>query len=356
MLYSKAFDQLIDVNLNRLFEALKIVEDITRFYLINNKSLKKLRALKHNLYPKLEKIRTKVLWARASNKDLGRSPDFDLEAKKEGYFPLQKILKTNFSRAQEAARSLEELFKSQDNNLSKLFKATRFALYDLEKILLDQVSLVFNPQLYVILDIPTLARKHLAAITEACIKGGATMIQLREPKETPAKIWLDDALKVKQVVDSYFGVRFIINDRVDIALATDACGVHLGTDDLPPQLARRILGPSKIIGVTVRNLTQAQRAEKCQVNYLSVGSVFPSLTKTQAPVVGLKTLKEVAKKVRLPVIAIGGINQENIKKVFQAQACGVALVAAVFNNVDFTTKNFEGQIIKNLKILKSLID
>ncbi|MEO0131469.1 MAG: thiamine phosphate synthase [candidate division WOR-3 bacterium] len=355
MLNAKSYDRLLDVNFNRFFEALKVLEDIIRFYLADREALTYIRKLKHTLYPYLQSLRVKLLLARESQKDLGRAQKFDFPQASSNYFSAQQLLKTNFSRAEEAARILEELLRYQHKKLSGLFKTIRFSLYDLEKNLFKKLIVTFDPTLYVVLDIPTIGRKNLKIITEACSKAGATIIQLRESKGTPTKIWLTDAVIVKKALNNFPNIRFIINDRVDIALAVDADGVHLGYDDMPIELARKILGENKIIGATTRNLTQALAAENASANYIAVGSIFPSPTKPAAPVVGLKTLKEISQKVHLPVVAIGGINADNIRQVFDNGARGVAVISAILGNIDFTAPNFVAKIKKNLRVLKNQI-
>jgi thiamine-phosphate pyrophosphorylase len=355
MFYLKSYDRLIDLNLNRLFEGLKVIEDLIRFHLKSEKELTLLRRQKKLLYPILENLRYQVLWARDIKSDPGKKTTFDIRTSKNIFEDLFRILKTNFCRTQEASRVLEEIFKNQNLTYHQHFKKLRFFLYDLEKKIFTQLITNFDPRLYVILDIPSIGRKNLSEIVRALVKGGATMIQLRENKDTKAQDWLKDALTIKKALDPFPQVKFIINDRVDIALAINAHGVHLGKEDLSPYLARQLLGETKIIGVTVRNLKEAQRAQRATANYLGVGAIFPSKTKPEVFVVGLKALKKIACQIKIPVIGIGGINRHNIREVIKARASGVAVISAVFSDVDFSNKNFAKQIIKNLKALKTAL-
>lgn len=346
MLFSEIKDQIIDVNLNRLSEGLRIIEELLRFYLTDIQKLERIRKIKRELWSNLNKVRKEVIWSRKSEEDLGRATQFD----KTKRIDIYDIFTANIKRSQEAARVLEEMFKPDNPKMSGFFKKLRFKLYDLEKDLSKRFLLKFDPKLCVIINIETLGRKHLTEITKACVLGGATMIQLREEKDTMTRQWLLDAIKIKKAISKY-KVKLIINDRIDIAIAVNAYGVHLGKYDMPLFYARKLLGDLKIIGITTRNLVQAQKAERKGANYISVGSIFPSPTKTTALVVGIKNLKTVIQGVKIPVVAIGGINPQNAKRLFKIGVSGIAVVSSVFKRADFSKKSFAKQITKNLKKL-----
>jgi thiamine-phosphate pyrophosphorylase len=346
MLYSKITDQLIDLNLNRLSEGLKVLEDITRFFFRDKNSLLRIRTLKRNLWKNVSEIRKKVIWARQSKQDLGRSAAFDIHRRGN----IVDTLTANFKRGQEASRVLEELFKTINSEHSRSFKTLRFMLYDWEKELFNQINLAFNPRIYVILDIATVGKRNLGQITRACVVAGATMIQLREPKHTITKQWLSDAQKIKKAISDQ-RVKLIINDRADVAMAINADGIHIGKEDIPLKIARRILGDDKIIGVTVRNVRDALAAQKDGADYISIGSIYASPSKPSAPVVGIKTLKRVTKAVKIPVTAIGGITSKNSKEVFKTGVSGIAIVSSVFQGVDFCSDNLENTIRKNIQNL-----
>ncbi|MCX8015664.1 MAG: thiamine phosphate synthase [candidate division WOR-3 bacterium] len=317
---AKIKDQIIDANLNRLSEALRITEEIVRFGLQNQTMLIAIRQKKQKLWQLLSKVRLRVISARNSQKDLGRRVGFDKTRRAN----LLDVLIANIKRAQESSRLLEEIYKTENPANAIFFKQMRFWLYDLELTLLKQIPMPFDPRLYVIINTETVDRQRLGDITKQIIKAGATMIQLREPKSALTKQWLDDARKVKNNISNP-KIKFIINDRGDVALAIDADGVHLGQDDMPLNYARRLLHFGKIIGVTTRNLQQAKIAERNGADYISVGAIYPSISKPSAPVVGIKTLKAVIKQVKIPVIAIGGIQPENIKELSKLGVCGIAI-------------------------------
>jgi len=188
--------------------------------------------------------------------------------------------------------------------------------------------------LYVVTDRGILGEKDLMKSIEQAILGGATVVQLRE-KNISTLAFHNIAVEVKKVTSKY-KVPLIINDRIDIALSSQADGLHIGQDDMPLEIARKILGKEKIIGVSVRNLSEAMIAEKKGADYLGVGAVFPTGSKSDATLVGLAELKRIKEKVKIPVVAIGGINETNTKEVMEHKADGVAVISAVFSKEDIT--------------------
>ncbi|MEO0092043.1 MAG: thiamine phosphate synthase [candidate division WOR-3 bacterium] len=339
-------NRIIDVNLNRLSEGLRVIEEICRFYLEDKDNLFLIRNLKNEIRKTENEIRKDVIWFRKSEDDLGRQENFD----KMSRTSIFDVFTANIKRCQESARVLEEIFKIRNRRISGFFKKVRFVLYDLEKKLARQFLVEFDSKLYVIIDTGTIGRKHLIPITEAIVLGGATMIQLREPKDTATNVWLQDAKIIKNCINKY-SVKFIINDRVDVVQAVDADGVHLGADDMSLKYARQILPINKIIGRTVRDIQDAKKAEREGANYISAGSIFSSITKPTAPVIGIKNLKAITKSVKIPVIAIGGITTENIKQIFLAGAKGICVISAVFQGVDLRSQDFKSVIKANLKRL-----
>jgi thiamine-phosphate pyrophosphorylase len=213
------------------------------------------------------------------------------------------------------------------------------------------VSRRFNPLLYAILDKELLGKRSITKATKNLIAGGATTIQLREPPQCLAKDFLKDARKVQSALKTGT-IKFIINDRPDIARAVDADGVHLGQDDLPIEWARKILGKNKLIGISVATVRQARMALASSktlassVNYLGVGPVFRTPTKPDARHTGLGILRAIKKISRVPVVAIGGINEKNVRKVLAAGADGVAVISALLKR---------GTIKRNTRQLKKAI-
>lgn len=166
----------------------------------------------------------------------------------------------------------------------------------------------------------------LHTVEEACI-GGATIVQLRE-KGGSSRDYLNQALKVKEITDRYH-IPLIIDDRIDIALACDAAGVHVGQSDLPVSYARRLLGPDKIVGATAKTVPQALEAYEQGADYLGVGAMFPTTTKVVTILTAPATLTEIRHTVPIPVVAIGGLNRGNMDILKDTAADGIAVVSAI---------------------------
>jgi thiamine-phosphate pyrophosphorylase len=186
--------------------------------------------------------------------------------------------------------------------------------------------------LYLVTDRQLLAGKDLAATVEQAILGGATLVQLRE-KDASTRDFYQQAVLIKQITVKYH-VPLIINDRADIALAVDADGLHIGQEDLPLHIARQIVGPEKLIGVSTTTLEQALAAEAAGADYLGIGAVFPTGTKSDADSVSLEELRAIKAKLRIPIVAIGGINETNINSVMAVGVDGAAVVSAIIARPD----------------------
>ena len=186
--------------------------------------------------------------------------------------------------------------------------------------------------LYLVTDRNILAGRDLLKSIEEAIDGGATLVQLRE-KDVSTLEFLNIALKVKAITDKH-NIPLIINDRLDIALAADAAGLHIGQEDLPLKIARKLLGYTKIIGVSTSNVNEAIEAENGGADYIGVGAMFPTDTKKDADSVTLEELHRIKNSISIPVVAIGGINKSNIKSVINAGADGAAVISAVLGEKD----------------------
>ncbi|WP_027364896.1 thiamine phosphate synthase [Desulfotruncus alcoholivorax] len=187
--------------------------------------------------------------------------------------------------------------------------------------------------LYLVTDRAVLGSRDLCQAVEDALRGGVTLVQLRE-KETSSRDFYQIALALKDLTVKY-QVPLIINDRLDIALAVDAGGIHIGQEDLPLQVARRILGPEKIIGYSVSNIEEAVYGEKYGADYLGAGPVYHTTTKvvTIQPL-GAEGLRDIKKSVSIPVVGIGGINLDNVKEVKKSGADGVAIVSGILGSPD----------------------
>ncbi len=188
----------------------------------------------------------------------------------------------------------------------------------------------FNASLYLVTD-RSLAKKPLDILVEEAIKGDADCVQLRE-KNIDTKEFFEIAQKIKYITDRY-NVPLIINDRIDVALAVQAYGVHLGQDDMPLKTARKIVPHSMVIGISVSTVNEAIEAEKDGADYIGAGSVFPTSTKDDiSGIIGLEGLQEIKQAVSIPVIAIGGIQIHNAGEVIQQGANGIAVVSAIVSS------------------------
>ncbi|ABR47453.1 thiamine-phosphate pyrophosphorylase [Alkaliphilus metalliredigens QYMF] len=183
--------------------------------------------------------------------------------------------------------------------------------------------------LYLVTDRSLLNGKDLMESIEAAIKGGVSIVQLREKQATSA-VFYETALALKKLTDQY-QIPLIINDRLDIALAVDAAGLHIGPDDLPIKKARELLGPHKTLGYSAATLAEALEAESLGANYLGVGALFPTKTKKDTESVSLQLLQKIKSSVSIPIVGIGGISQGNASQVIQSGADGIAVVSAILS-------------------------
>jgi len=202
--------------------------------------------------------------------------------------------------------------------------------------------------LYAILDKECAKERSLARLAEEAIQGGAGILQLRNKISTSDEFY-SDALKIKEVA-RHFKIPFIINDRVDIALALKADGAHLGQDDLPFAEARKLLGKQMILGASVHNLNEFEIALKGKPDYLGVGTIYPSFSKTELQSAGNKIIEQLRPKTTLPLIAIGGITVENLEPVIQAGADGVAVISDLFGRQNVCSRAQE--FVKEVKQVK----
>jgi thiamine-phosphate pyrophosphorylase len=199
--------------------------------------------------------------------------------------------------------------------------------------------------LYFITD-SKLTRKTVLEDVRAAIKAGVKIIQYREKEKTTGEV-LEEAKKIGKLCKEN-SILFIINDRVDVALAVNADGIHLGNEDMPYSIARKLLGRKKIIGLTVQNIQEAIEAEKIGADYVGVSPIFETKTKVDAgKPAGTELIKVVKGKLKIPFVAIGGINEKNIKSVLKAGAKSVAIISAIItkDNVEKECKKFKKIIL-----------
>lgn len=202
-----------------------------------------------------------------------------------------------------------------------------------------------NYKLYLVTDRYLLRGKELVETIEEAINGGVSIVQLRE-KDISSLEFFNVAKVVKEVTDKY-NVPLIINDRIDIALAVDAAGVHIGQSDMPCNIARKILPKGKIIGVSVHSVDEAIKAKEEGADYLGCGAVFSTSTKSDVTTLSIDKLKKIKKSVDIPVVAIGGINENNISKLNGVGIDGVAVISAII--VKENPKKAAEEILEKMK-------
>lgn len=193
--------------------------------------------------------------------------------------------------------------------------------------------------LYAITDRHWLNGKTLYSQVELALKGGATMIQIRE-KDLDENAFLKEAEQIQSLCAKYC-VPFIVNDNVELAVKIGADGVHVGQSDMAAKDVRALIGKDKILGVSAQTVEQALEAQKCGADYLGTGAIFPTGSKDDAQVLGVQTLKEICSAVNIPVVAIGGISKDNILELKQSGIAGVSVISAIFAQSDIVAATAE---------------
>jgi len=336
--------RMIDANLNRSSEGLRVLEDVARFLLNDAELCQRLRTLRHDLAQETKALRVGLLSQRDAEYDVGHlnhipPREKKLNVKTIALKDMQDLVTANAKRVEESLRAIEELAKLPEISSvlnSASFEQARFTLYTLERHLISRVSRRDKIErisgLYVILDRQFLMGREEVDVAKQIIEGGARVIQLRDKQSKKGELLLV-AQKVRELC-SQTDIPFIINDYLDLAMAVDADGLHIGQEDLPLPVVRKELQVDKIIGCSVTRLSQAIKAQTEGADYIAVGSIFPTPTKREATVVGVDTLTEVKRTVSTPIVAIGGINQNNVDEVVAAGADAIAVVSAVLGEED----------------------
>jgi len=331
--------RIIDASLNRISEGLRLLEDIARLLFNDHALTKQLKTMRHELVRSDWPFHQQLLQARNSESDVG----IDIEVpgeEKERELPV--IVTANARRVQESLRTMEELTKIPGGIPgldSEKFKQARFNLYSIEQALLSRLLRQDKTKqlsgLYFIIDTQALkGRSHIEAATQA-IRGGAKTIQLRD-KLLSKKELLPIVRELKKLCTEH-NVPFIINDYLDLVLAADADGLHLGQDDLPIKVARKLLPIDKIIGSSTTTVDRAVAVESEGADYIAVGSIYPTPSKETAKVVGLDRLRQIRQAVTLPLVAIGGITKDNVREVMTAGANSAAIISAILQAKNIET-------------------
>ncbi|MDE6127834.1 MAG: thiamine phosphate synthase, partial [Lachnospiraceae bacterium] len=187
--------------------------------------------------------------------------------------------------------------------------------------------MTYDYSLYLVTDRISMSAATLREAVEQAVLGGCTMVQLRET-HISSRDFYDTAKEIKKITDTY-DTPLIINNRVDIALSTDAAGVHIGQSDIPASVVRRLLGRDKLLGVSASSLREAVQAQKDGADYLGVGAMFPTRTKLDAKIVSMEELRAIRQAVTIPIVVIGGITKENAAAFLKSGADGIAAASAI---------------------------
>jgi thiamine-phosphate pyrophosphorylase len=303
----RAVFRILDANLNRAREALRVLEDLARFGRDDASLAAELKDARHRLDLEARPLSRGLLAARDSSRDVGRDGDRPVRAPR----PLGEVAAANLKRVQEALRSIEELAKGRFAGLARTAHALRYALYGVEPRMADPRRLLEAARLYVLLD-PSVARRPLVRIAEEALKGGADLLQLRQKPRV-------DLGLARELRAAAAGALFIVNDDPAVALASGADGVHVGLGDLPVREARR-LGVG-IVGATTHSLAEARRAVRAGADYVSVGPMYATALKPELAPEGWGYLA-AAKRLGVPWFCIGGITRRTAcRELGRAAVC-----------------------------------
>ena len=319
--------RIIDAAANRAREGLRVIEDFVRFTLDDGHLSRILKESRHELTATLSQFSsTSLLSARDTLNDVGTTISTSAEYIRTS--PTD-VVRAACKRTQEALRTLEEFSKVIDSKQSPRFEQLRYRLYTLEKAVLKTESNLraFEGQSVYLLVQSELCANGLEAVVHAALDAGVRLFQLRE-KSLDDRSFVQNARKLREWTAARNSL-LIINDRPDIAVLSNADGVHVGQEELTVQDARRIVGPGRLIGVSTHSIQQARQAVLDGADYLGVGPTFPSQTKSFSEFPGLKFVGEVASEIRLPWFAIGGIDRSNVSEVIGAGAIRIATSSSI---------------------------
>ncbi len=311
--------RILDANLDRAREGLRVIEEWCRFGLNNSAQTEQIKHLRQTL---AQWHTPELRLCRDTPGDPGTTLTHPQEAERTS---VTAVLQANFCRVQEALRALEEYGKLYRDDLAAGSKAMRYQVYTLESEILGghRLQRLRQGLTYLV----TSPCDRLLPIVEAALQGGIALVQYRD-KHTDDYLRLNLAQQLKDLCHRY-GALFLVNDRIDLALAVDADGVHLGQTDLPIVVARQLLGSQRIVGRSTTNPDEMQRAIAEGADYIGVGPVYSTPTKPDKAAAGLDYVRYAAEHATVPWYAIGGINTENLSDVLQAGAERVAIVRAI---------------------------
>ena len=341
--------RIYDANFNRCSEGLRVLEEAARFLLSDIEITKSLKHLRHQLTECFSAMEPQLLTSRDSANDVGIRSDVVSEYERGD---ITAIVTANARRAQESLRVLEEFSKlPQASSIdAHAIEQMRFSLYQLERELTSKLLRKDKADkingVYLILDYGFLRGRSEIEVARQAIDGGVRIIQLRDKQRSKREI-LKAARELHQLCAKN-NVLFIVNDYIDIALAADADGVHLGQSDLPVAEARKLLPIDRLIGITASTTGEAVLAQQQGADYIAVGSIYQTQSKEDIRLAGVETLREVKQNITQPVVATGGINMDNVKQVLDSGADAVAVLSVILKSNDIKAALVE--LAANIKI------
>ena len=334
--------RIIDCNINRVCEGLRVLEDITRFYYNSEDQSKVLKDLRHKIRDISKNYEIKLLENRDPQTDIGPLISQKLNLTKNSN--INSLIMANFKRVQEGLRTLEEVTENKD------FEKFRYLSYQIEKDVNSLRYKITLPSIYGITFSRNSLNRSNIEIVKEMIKSGIKIIQYRE-KDLTLKQMLEECYIIRRLTKAS-DVTFIVNDHIDIAKIVDADGVHIGQDDLPIKDVRSILGNRKIIGLSTHSQKQALQAVRDGADYIGVGPIYRTKTKDNVcPPVGYNYLEWVSKNIDLPFVAVGGIKRSNLAQIIKRNAKSVALVSEITGSLDI-----EKTVKEILEIIKENSD
>jgi thiamine-phosphate pyrophosphorylase len=326
--------RIIDANLNRIGEGLRVLEEFARLALNDAGLTGQLKNLRHEMVHVDKRLQPQLLRARNATDDVGADMEAPGQEKPRDF---TETIIANARRVQESLRVMEEIARESGLGVaSESYRKARFTLYTLEKDLLagmlrrDIIKRLVG--LYVIIDTELLKGRRHTDMAASAIRGGTKIIQLRD-KVSGIRDFISAAGEIRELCEDN-NVLFIVNDSLEVALAVDADGLHVGRDDLPVATARRLLPMDRILGASARTISEARKAQLEGADYIGVGAMYATTTKSGAAVAGPERIGEIKREVDIPVVAIGGINEENLGTVMKAGADAAAVISAVMGAAD----------------------
>ncbi|MDK2810413.1 MAG: thiamine-phosphate pyrophosphorylase [Petroclostridium sp.] len=333
--------RIIDANINRVAEGLRVLEDLARFYYEEPQLTEEIKKIRHRVRKSANNFYSDFLDHRDSINDLGLeiSQKNDLDNKVN----IKELIMGNFKRVQEGLRVIEENFKIAGcYEVSKVYEACRYDSYTVEKLYFSKFNKIIkknllDTDLYCLTAEEYSRGRNNIEVVQQMIEAGVKIIQYRE-KDKKMLYKYEECKKIRELTRQA-GVTFIVNDDIDIALLVKADGVHIGQEDLPIEKVRELVGDEMIIGLSTHSPLQAQDAIARGADYIGVGPIFRTFTKKDVcDPVGLEYLEYAVKSVNIPFVAIGGIKENNVAEVAKRGAKCIAMVTEIVGADDIKQK------------------